>query len=206
MSGGTVQEAAWAGPFGDAYVERNRDPSTLPARTALLARILARTGGVASVLELGANVGLNLRALRTLLPAARLAAVEINASAHAELAAIAGVEAHHGSLLDPVPPGPFDLVLTAGVLIHVAPERLPDAYDRMVGASARYVALIEYFNPTPVEVPYRGSTGLLFKRDFASELLDRHEALRVVDYGFAWRRDSTFPLDDATWFLLEQRA
>lgn len=60
----------------------------------------------------------------------------------------------------------------------------------------------EYYNPTPVEVRYREQEGLMWKRDFAGELLDRYTDLRLVDYGFVWRRDA-FPQDDVTWFLLE---
>jgi hypothetical protein len=29
--------------------------------------------------------------------------------------------------------------------------------------------------------------------------------MRLVDYGFIYRRDPNFPLDDANWFLLEKR-
>ena len=67
----TDQEAFWAGTFGSDYAARNDGAALLAAKTALLARILGRTRGVESVLEVGANIGLNLRALRTLLPAAR---------------------------------------------------------------------------------------------------------------------------------------
>lgn len=37
-----------------------------------------------------------------------------------------------------------------------------------------YIAVIEYYNPTPVEVEYRGHHSVLFQRDFASELMDRY--------------------------------
>ena len=62
----------------------------------------------------------------------------------------------------------------------------------------------EYYNPSPVELPYRGHEGKLFKRDFAGELMDRHSTLTLVDYGFAYHRDNCFPQDDLTWFLLEK--
>jgi spore coat polysaccharide biosynthesis protein SpsF len=44
----------------------------------------------------------------------------------------------------------------------------------------------------------------LFKRDFAGELLDRFSDLRLIDYGFVYRRDTHFPLDDISWFLFEK--
>jgi pseudaminic acid biosynthesis-associated methylase len=78
-------------------------------------------------------------------------------------------------------------------------------YDSLYKASRRYIILAEYFNPTPVEVNYRGHAGRLFKRDFAGEMLDRFPDLQVVDYGFTWKRDPVFPQDDLTWFVLEKR-
>lgn len=64
----TEQERFWAGEFGDAYIERNRRPELLAAKTAVFAKILSHAGAVTSVLELGANIGLNLLALRSLRP------------------------------------------------------------------------------------------------------------------------------------------
>ena len=61
----------------------------------------------------------------------------------------------------------------------------------------------EYFNPTPVSIPYRGHENKLFKRDFAGELIDSY-SLKLVDYGFVYSRDNLYPQDDMTWFLLEK--
>lgn len=200
----TEQENFWAGDFGDEYARRNRGQEAVAANTALFARIVSRLPKLDSVVELGANIGMNLLALRLLLPQARLAAVEINDSAAAELRRIGGVEVTVGSLFDYMPATPADLALIKGVLIHIAPERLHDAYAALYRSSARYLCLAEYYNPSPVEVPYRGHSGRLFKRDFAGELLDRYADLRLVDYGFVWRRD-VFAQDDLTWFVLEKR-
>jgi len=201
----TAQESFWAGSFGSDYVARNRSEALVAGKTALWSTVLRRAQRPTSAAELGANIGLNLIALRRLFPELGLAGVEINPDAHAELARIPGIAATHGSLLDWTPAAPADLAFTCGVLIHLDPAVLPQAYDRLVAASRRYVAVVEYYNPTPVEIPYRGHAGRLFKRDFAGELLDRHPGLRVVDYGFCWRRDPNWPLDDLTWFLLEKR-
>jgi spore coat polysaccharide biosynthesis protein SpsF len=54
----------------------------------------------------------------------------------------------------------------------------------------------ESYHPTPTMVPYRGTSGTLFKRDFAGELMDAF-GLALVDYRFVYRRDR-FPLDDCT--------
>ena len=204
MSYKTEQEKFWAGTFGDEYIARNKSDALQGACTAFWARILGRLGRVGSALELGANIGLNLRSLRALLPAAELAGVEINAAAAAELRAWGGAEVFERSLFDFAPGRQWDLVFTKGVLIHLNPDRLPEAYDVLHRACGCYIVVAEYYNPTPVSIPYRGNEDKLFKRDFAGELLDRFPDLRVVDYGFVWKRDPVFPQDDITWFLLEK--
>ena len=200
----TEQEAFWAGEFGDAYIGRNQQPALVAANIALFGQVLARCGKISSVIELGANIGLNLVALRSLLPQARLRAVEINGRAVEQLRRLDGVEVVQGSLLQYEPRGPADLAFTKTVLIHVAPEDLPRAYDVLYRSARRYVLVAEYYNPVPAEVVYRGHTGRLFKRDFAGDLLGRYADLRLVDYGFVYRRDA-FPQDDISWFLLEKR-
>ena len=200
----TDQEAFWAGEFGDGYVERNKTDQLLTSNLAFFARILAGTDKVGSVLELGANIGLNLRALRTLLPAAQFAAVEINEKAAGELRKLPDLTVHHQSLLDFQPVAPVDLVLIKGVLIHQPPEKLPDVYRLMYAASRRYICVAEYYNPTPVSVSYRGHAERLFKRDFAGEMLDQFSDLKLRDYGFAYHRDQNFAQDDINWFLLEK--
>ena len=64
----TPQEVLWAGQFGAEYMARNRGDDLIASNTELFAKVLARTGAVDSVLELGCNIGNNLHALRTLLP------------------------------------------------------------------------------------------------------------------------------------------
>ena len=202
MGYATEQEQFWAGGFGSDYIARNASESLLAANLAFFSRILARTQGVASVIELGANVGMNLRALRPLLPAARLSAVEINPDACLQLDALGFVDVTQGSLLGHRSPEPHDLALVKGVLIHIAPDQLPAAYDTLAACAARYVLIAEYYNPSPVSIPYRGHADRLFKRDFAGEFLDRHSDFHLLDYGFAYRRDPVFAQDDISWFLI----
>jgi pseudaminic acid biosynthesis-associated methylase len=202
----TPQEAFWAGSFGAEYINRNRDASALAGRTHLWSTILGRAGGIGSAVEFGANIGLNIHALRRLLPDAALSAIEINGEAAAELRRIDGLTVHHGSILEAHVTAPLDLAFTVGVLIHINPDALPAVYDHLHAASRRYVMVAEYYNPSPVAIPYRGHDDRLFKRDFAGELLDRHKDLRLVDYGFCYHRDAHFPMDDITWFLLEKTA
>ena len=202
----TSQEQLWAGEFGNDYIVRNRDGALLESNRALFDKILSRTRGVTSAIEFGANIGNNLRALRELIPAVELHSVEINATAAAEIQTWGGATVEVASLLDFVPSRQWDLSFTKGVLIHLPPQALPDIYDKLVASSSRYVMVCEYYNPTPVEVAYRGHEHALFKRDFAGEILDAHPELALVDYGFTYHRDPHHPLDDSTWFLMEKQA
>ncbi len=201
----TEQEKFWAGEFGDAYIERNRRPEQLAAKTALLAKVLAEAGAIGSVLEFGANVGLNLVALRGLLPGAEFTAVEINHKAAEELRSFGWLKTHEESVFAFQQRESADLVLTSGLLIHIHPEKLGEVYRTLHAASRRYICVIEYYNPTPVEVVYRGEKEKLFKRDFAGELLDAYPDLRLCGYGFQYHRDPNFPMDDVSWFLMEKR-
>lgn len=92
--------------------------------------------------------------------------------------------------------------MSSGVLIHINPDMLGQAYEHLYNAANKYVLINEYYNPSPVEVTYRGHEARLFKRDFAGEMMDRYD-LTLVDYGFTYHRDPD-PLDDLTWFLLKK--
>jgi pseudaminic acid biosynthesis-associated methylase len=203
----TAQEAFWAGEFGTAYSERNVSDALLASNVHFFSVALRTAGDVTSCLELGANVGMNLKALRQLHPGLVVKAVEINPDAARVLGGEIGVEnVRVASVLEYEPQDTFDLVLVKGFLIHINPDSLARVYDTMHRASRRLILVAEYYNPTPVEVPYRGHAGRLFKRDFAGELLDRFPDLTLRDYGFVYRRDPAFPQDDITWFLLEKGA
>jgi len=201
----TSQEEFWAGEFGDDYCDRNVGAKLIASNTALFSRILSRTAGVGTVIEFGANIGLNLQAISQLLPNAELSAIEINAKAVSRLKGLKCIKkVFHESLLKFGPEYTWDLVLVKGVLIHINPDALKGIYSKIYESSRRYILLSEYYNPRPMEVNYRGHSGKLFKRDFAGEMLDLFSDLRLLDYGFVYHRDPTFPQDDFTWFLLEK--
>lgn len=201
----TEQEAFWAGEFGDQYIGRNPSAKEMGARLALFAKIMARTSGVNSVIELGANIGNNLKVLQQMFPAMEVAAVEINDRAVAALKDWGKAKIYHQSLLDFCPEQQVDLAFISGVLIHINPEALNKVYDLLYQSSRRYLCCIEYYNPSPVEISYRGHSGKLFKRDFAGEIMDRYPDLSLLDYGFVYHRDPNFPLDDLSWFLMEKK-
>ena len=199
----TPQEAFWAGEFGTEYTTRNAGDQLLASNLHFFAAALKAAGPIGSCLELGANIGMNLRALRLLYPALRMKAVEIHDAAARTLGEAIGADnVWNGSILDYPVDETFDLVLVKGVLIHINPDALPVAYDRLYRASRRLILIAEYYSPTPVSVTYRGHADRLFKRDFAGEFLERYPDVKLLDYGFGYRRDPAFPMDDVTWFLL----
>ncbi|MBC7949304.1 MAG: pseudaminic acid biosynthesis-associated methylase [Chitinophagaceae bacterium] len=200
----TEQETFWAGSFGNNYTLRNQGNKWIASNLALFSRILTRTIEIRSVIEFGANLGLNLRAIQQLLPEAELSAIEINPKAVEMLRNLANVKVYDKSILDFSPDYRSDLVLSKGVLIHINPDKLAQVYDLLYETSNRYICVAEYYNPTPVEISYRGHKGKLFKRDFAGDMLDRFDDLKLLDYGFVYHRDNNFADDDLTWFLLDK--
>lgn len=206
MSYKTEQEGFWAGEFGNEYTGRNQGETRIASNTALFSKILNSTNSISTIIEFGANIGLNLLALKRLLPRAGLSAIEINEKAVAKLKeGIENINVYHSSILDFQPDKEIDLVLIKGVLIHINPDELQNVYELLYETSGKYICIAEYYNPAPVEVRYRGHEGKLFKRDFAGEIMDKYPSLKLIDYGFAYHRDNNFPQDDTTWFLLEKR-
>jgi spore coat polysaccharide biosynthesis protein SpsF len=203
----TEQEAFWAGEFGTEYIQRNQGEALLASNLDFFAKALRAARGVKTCIEFGANIGMNLKALKLLHPTQEQHGIEINADAALQLAQVIPAEhVHQTSILDFQPGQTWELVLIKGVLIHINPDELPQVYDKLVGSSSRYLLVAEYYNPAPVAIPYRGHTDRLFKRDFAGEIMERHPKMQLVDYGFAYRRDPNFPQDDITWFLMEKRS
>jgi pseudaminic acid biosynthesis-associated methylase len=201
----TEQEAFWAGQFGTDYMKRNDGGAALASNLSFFAHILRKASRVRSCIEFGANIGLNLRALKLLFPEMSQIGIEINPDAARVLARHIGEsQVFQGAVFDYPVTVPADLALAMGLLIHINPDMLAATYRKLYEASARWVLVCEYYNPTPIAIPYRNHSDRLFKRDFAGEMLDTFSDLELVDYGFVYRRDPIFPQDDITWFLLEK--
>jgi pseudaminic acid biosynthesis-associated methylase len=207
MSYKTEQESLWAGEFGRDYIKRNEGASLLGSNLNFFAQALRKTESPRSCVEFGANIGMNLRALKLLYPEMQQTGIEINQEAATILAEFLGAKnVFCGSIFDYKVSAPADLAFIKGVLIHINPDMLKLCYQQLYDASRRWVLVCEYYNPSPVSVEYRGRADRLFKRDFAGEMLDMYFDLRLIDYGFLYRRDPSFPQDDITWFLMEKKA
>ena len=201
----TAQEEFWAGEFGSEYISRNESKELLASNLNFFSNAMKRMDKINSCIEFGANIGMNLKALKLLHPAVSLNAVEINKTAADQLGKVIGeANVFNGSIFDYPVSRKFDMTLIKGVLIHINPDMLSTVYEKLYNASGKYILLCEYYNPTPVSISYRGHEDKLFKRDFAGEMLEKYNGLKLVDYGFSYKRDIVFPQDDLTWFLLEK--
>jgi len=201
----TEQEEFWANIFGEEYIKRNDGLSIIASNTSLFSKIFAHTSNISSILEFGANIGLNLHAIKRLLPNSELSAIEINNNAVKKLSTIPDINVFHMSILDFIPEKTYDFVFSKTVLIHINPDELNNVYNSLYQSSSRYICIAEYYNPNPIDVVYRGHESKLFKRDFAGEMLDKFSDLRLIDYGFVYHRDNNFLQDDINWFLLEKK-
>ncbi|OGG79575.1 hypothetical protein A3A39_02430 [Candidatus Kaiserbacteria bacterium RIFCSPLOWO2_01_FULL_54_13] len=139
-------------------------------RKAWFARVVALYNPK-SVLELGCNEGSNLRRIRNLNPAIRLAGLEINPDAvKVAQATLPGAHIVCGSIYDAdtfFKEQEFDLVFSMGVLIHVPPDTVEEVRDQSLRLAKRVVLHCEEhsLNPKPMRfdngVPHRWSHNYL---------------------------------------------
>ena len=68
MENVTEQESFWQGEFGNQYSDRNKNEKLLASNLSLFSSVLKSTGKIDSLIEFGANIGMNLKSLKKLLP------------------------------------------------------------------------------------------------------------------------------------------
>ncbi len=193
-------EQMWGGGFGDDYVDRNMDSydHRAPFWDALIDDIQPR-----SVLEVGCNIGGNLQWISKRLYPGDVYGVDVNQKAlstlHKRLPDVNALRSPARNL--PFRDRWFDLVLTMGVLIHQPDTTLPLVMSEMVRCSSNWVLCGEYYADETLEVPYRGETGALFKRDYGRLFAELFPELEPVKQGYLGR-DSGW--DDVTWWLFRK--
>jgi pseudaminic acid biosynthesis-associated methylase len=191
----------WEGEFGKDYTDRN----VIDWRTRLRAfRQMLDGLPIKRVLEVGCNRGHNLVCLAELLgEESEVVGVEPNRYA-LELARASSVKVGvlYGHAFDlPFKDGYFDLMFTAGVLIHIPLGDLPLALSEIYRVSKRYILAIEYFAQEETAVCYRGHDNLLWKRDFLQHYRSQFPDLALIRSGY-WGPEDGF--DRTHWWLLEK--
>lgn len=196
----TPQVELWKSDFGNDYTRRNAR-ADLVARIELWKLILPRH--CESVLEVGANVGINLQAIgaRSI---CELYACEPNELAREELSNILPETHMRPDTADSIsyPNNIADLVFTSGVLIHIPTDQLLPSMKEMHRCARRFIICGEYFAPQEEMITYRGKENALWRRDYGSLWLDNFPDLRCTGTIFAWKR--TTGLDNLTFWMFEK--
>lgn len=169
----------WSGEFGEEWTERH--PLSVEeldttyrnhfgiARTELNELFLDSLNRDSRILEIGANVGTQLEALRQMgfddLLGIELLdyAVERAREERPDTPIYFG---EAGNL--PFEDDKFDLIFTSGVLIHIPEERLVSTLQEITRCTRQYVWGYEYFADERTEITYRGQEGMLWKDDYAT--------------------------------------
>lgn len=197
----STQLENWSSDFGREYTNRNVIDwhARLPAFRTMLSGL-----NVTRVLEVGCNRGHNLLALSELLGGdGEIVGVEPNLYA-VELARTSSskVAVLRGNIFDlPFKAGSFDLVFTVGVLIHIPLESLQAAMLELARVSSRYLLAAEYFAEQETAISYRGSSDLLWKRDFLGHFQSCLPKINLLRSGY-WGPEDGF--DRVHWWLFEQ--
>lgn len=195
------QLGVWQSEFGEAYT--NRNVVDWRVRLSAFRRMLDKLQ-IRSVLEVGCNRGHNLRVLTELLgDESDVVGVEPNRYA-LELARAANVKSSvlRGHVYDlPFKDESFDLVFTAGVLIHVPLVDLPKALSEIYRVSGRYVLCIAYFAEAETPIRYQDSDDLLWKRNFRAHYETSFPSLKLIRNGYFGIEDG---FDRTHWWLFEK--
>ena len=116
----TPQEEFWAGEFGVNYIGRNESAEYLASNLSFFSKAMRQIGKPASLIEFGANIGMNVNAIKQLYPGIQLNGVEINETAAAQLGELIGKDnVYNGSIFDYPATEKFEVALIKGVLIHI---------------------------------------------------------------------------------------
>ena len=190
----------WRGRFGDDYTERNLfSAKVIKQREDSLASVFG-TLPIDLIIEPGCGSGANLKALQEL--GYRVIGIEPNWKAISE--AITSLRSPFVLLNSTcyqinVSDGKADLVLSAGLLIHIPEDRLNEAIVEMLRVSKKYLLIIEYYSEVEEELNYRGNGGMLWKRNWP-EIFEQYPVTLVKNGYF----DKSQGYDDCHWYLYQK--
>jgi len=203
------QRKIWEGNFGDQYIDRNMTLNSVNEKLFedmginledLITYFFSDIDRNSSILELGCNVGLNLSILKKM-GFKKLFGVEINKKAY-EIAQQThpDIKFFNSSIEEFQPNQKFDLVFTAGVLIHINPELIPSIISKIIDLTNKYIFGFEYHSEEIIEISYRGKENSCWKQDFPKHFFNNAELI--------WTKKKIFPYkngkDTDIAYLLEK--
>ena len=185
------QREFWKKEFGDEYIKRNNSleyadsfykKATGHTKSEIFENSFSSLGKNLKILELGCNIGINLEILKKL-GFKNLYGLEINEKA-IEIAKIKHPDTKffHGSIEEfDFDNQKFDLVYTAGVLIHINPNSLEEIIKKMISLTTKYVFGLEYSSDDLKKIQYRGNENYCWKQDFPSLFRNLYPKLITVN-------------------------
>ena len=170
------QRNTWKGEFGDLYVERNKTVEQVNTAfdelmgitlETLLSTFFNDLSRHFHILEIGCNIGLNLSILKNM-GFENLYGVEINEKAiNIAKQQNPDITFFHSSIEKFETDQKFDLVFTAGVLIHVNPESLPSINQKIYALTDKFIFGYENFSENLTRLDYRNHSNILWKQNFS---------------------------------------
>lgn len=161
------QEMLWSGKLGNDYTIDNDKEIYIKRKMEIFKPILDKKLVINTVLEYGANVGFNIPAIKQFYPKAKYYGVEINKIAYDKLKR--NCIAYNQSIFDKLDLK-ADLVFTYGLLIHISPVDLNEAYKVIYTHSKKYILIVEHISKNPFTVVYRERENAFFKGDFINDI------------------------------------
>lgn len=191
----TPQEKFWAEDFGKEYTGRN-EYSTPDALDDFYKGLLGVRRSdmnseflngleINNILEAGCNTGNQLGMLQHQ-GFKNLYGFDIQPHAVAKAKELTkGINIIAGSIFDiPFKDKYFDLVFTAGVLIHISPNDIKTALREIHRVSKKYIWGYEYFAKEYKPIEYRGNNDRLWKGNFSKMYLELFPDLVLVKEKF----------------------
>lgn len=175
----TPQIEFWQSNFGKEYTDRNTFEDFQSwnqsyfqrygiSRLAMFSDFVDHLDRNAKILEVGCNTAMQLRGLQQM-GFKHLYGIELQPYAVEKAKQVTNnINLIQGSAFDiPFKDEYFDLVMTNGVLIHIAPADVPIAMKEIERCSKKYIMGFEYYAESPKAINYRGNSGFLWKDNFS---------------------------------------
>ena len=186
----TKEEKFWSSKFGSEYLERNKFSNqeldqlyinNFGISRSWLNKEFVTSLKLKNILEVGCNIGNQLALLQNH-GFKNLYGIEIFPKAvETAKTRTKDINIIQGTVFDiPFKNDVFDLVFTAGVLIHINPKDIKKALKEIYRVSNKYIWGYEYYHPTHISIDYRGNKNRLWKGDFCQMYLDHFPNLKIV--------------------------